>query len=265
MRMILTLIYFLGLVSCSVQGVRKIINKRVRTYFCYISAVLTSFAGGMIRDVIILHIYPVVFTTDCLPDTSVVIVTTFLCIHFIHKQKQLKAFVILTDSIGMAQFIAVGVDKALSLKNNYALAVISGVCTSLGGGFVSCIFSREPIKQILLSSLSYKLCSILGVILYVNLIHSGADPIDAQTAMLLYTLCVLPICGNFKAIKKLYIRAMQTTNICMNLECLYTIITLYVHSSQYLYNLPSATKISIHFKTYNKKQIVYLYHRIRQM
>ena len=269
MKTIFTFIYFLGLLSCATQGVRKAADNYFCTQLCYVSAFLSSFAGGMIRDIMILHVYPVVFTSACLPDITTVIIAAFLYIRILRNQKQIKSFIIFTDSIGMAQFIVIGVDKALSLNNNYLLAVLSGACTSLGGGIVvSLIFSGESIRNIMLANLSYRLFSILGTVLYATLIRSDVNPIDAQMVMIIYTLCVLPICGNVKTLKKVCrreIRNTQHNKHCMNLICLNSIFLLYIYSRQYYYKLPRVTYISKRYSIRNNKRIIYFYHRIRQM
>lgn len=269
MKTIFTLIYFLGLLSCTAQGIYKAADKCSCAQSCYASAFLSSFAGGLIRDIMILHVYPVIFTSDCIPDIMVVVISIFLCTRYFHNQKQVKSFVTFTDCIGMARFLVIGVDRALSIKNNYALAILSGVCTSMGGGIVtSLIFSGESIRQIMLANLSYRLFSVLGTVLYATLIKSAADPIDAQIAMIIYTLCTLPICGNLGPLKKRGARALhiaQNKNTYANWDCLSTIVLLYSRSRQFYSKLPSVTDVSNHFKIHNSKRIIYLYHRIRQM
>ena len=268
MKTVLTLIYYLGLLSCSIQGVRKATDKCVCTQSCFVSAFLSSFAGGLIRDIIILHVYPAVFTTDCFLDITVVFATAFIYMRFIHKKVQVKPYIIFTDSIGMGQFITIGVDKALLFKKSYTFAVISGVCTCLGGGIVSSIFNGVPVKQIALSNLSYKFFSVSGVVLYTFFLKSGADPIDAQTGMIIYTLCVLPVCGNTKSLKKLCVCLLHTTQTrseCMNLYCINTIVCMHFSGKQCYFNSIRITNIPKHLKVYNKKQRIYLYHRIRQM
>lgn len=269
MKTIFTLIYFLGLLSCTAQGIRKAADKCFCAQLCYVSAFLSSFAGGFIRDIMLLHVYPVIFTSDCIPDIMAVVIAIFLCTRFFHNQKQVKSFVTFTDSIGMGSFLSIGVDRALSIKNNYALAILSGVCTSLGGGIVtSLIFSGESIRQIMLANLSYRLFSALGTVFYATLIKSDIDPIDAQIAIIIYTLCALPICGNLKPLKKRCARALHTTqnkNTYANWVCLSTIVLLYSRGRQFYSKLPSVTDVSNHFKIHNNKRIIYLYHRIRQM
>lgn len=269
MKTIFTLIYFLGLLSCTAQGIRKAADMCYCTLLCCVAAFLSSFAGGLIRDIMLLHIYPVIFTSDCIPDIMAVVIAIFLCTRFFRNQKQVKSFVTFTDCIGMARFLVIGVDRALSIKNNYPLAILSGVCTSLGGGIVtSLIFSGESIRQIMLANLSYRLFSVLGTVFYATLIKNDADPIDAQIAMIIYTLCTLPICGNLKPLKKLCVKALhnaQNKNTNANWDCLITIVLLYSRSRQFYSKLPIVTDVSNHFKIHNNKRLIYLYHRIRQM
>lgn len=268
MKTIFTLIYYLGLSSCSVQGMQKSAGKCFCTQSRYISALLSSFAGGLIRDVVILHTYPAVFTIACLPEITVVLITAFLYSSVSHNRENLELFSVFTDSIGMGQFLTMGVDKALSFKDDFALAMLSGACTSLGGGIVASIFIGESIKQILLSNLSYRLFSIAGAVLYSNLIKSNIDHTDAQLAMVVYTLCILPVCGNTKSIKKLCARAIhaaQEQNACTSWDFLGTIISLYICSRQFYAKLPGTTDISKRLKIHNNKRIIYLYHRILQM
>lgn len=263
-----TLVYYLGLSSCAVHGMQKSTRKCFCTQKCYISALLSSFAGGLIRDTAILHIYPVVFTINCLPEIAFVLITSFLYSHVSHNQKHIDVFTVFTDAAGTGRFLTLGVDMVLSFKDDFALAVLSGACTGLCGSIASSIFVGEPIKHILLSNLSYKFFSIAGAALYTDLIKSNIDKVDAQIAIVIYTLCILTVCNNIKFIKKMCTKAIYATqiqNAYGNWILLGTLVSLYICSRQFYSKLLKATDISKRSKIHNQKQIFYLYHRIRQM
>ena len=133
------IIYKMGLVSCGCQGCDKSRSHKgifKSTVFC---ALVMSFYGGMLRDVIALRVHPWLLTMKAIPDIILVILTSRL--YCIVKNKQLVSkrvlanMITITDGLGLACFIRIGCDKAILLRKDFAITLIaSGYLTGVGGG-----------------------------------------------------------------------------------------------------------------------------------
>lgn len=269
---ILMTIYYLGILSCGFQGAKKAMKKHLNKPKLLLCSYLTSFGGGLFRDICILHTHPAVFTIGCLPDVLIALSSAWLYMRFLHHKRYIEIITILADSIGLAQFITIGVDRALSLEKNYAIAILSGVCTSLGGGIVSSLFIRESLKKTIFSNALYRIIDITGTILYVVLLKNDNEHITAQSIIVTYTLFLITISNSIitQALKKhiqksIFILHGNITEV--NYEYLHFIITSKIYGEQLFCRLSAVTNI---FRTSTKQPFcnrkrTFLYHRLRQM
>lgn len=187
---IFTLVYFLGIASCGMQGAEKMIQTSVRTGTVMFSVGLNSFGGGFIRDMFLLSVFPVVFTPECLPDITVAMVAAlvYLKAHQNYlSQKAAKWFMVIADAGGLGTFIVIGVDKAINLGTGTLTAIFSGIVTSQGGGVAAAVFCGTSLFQILSSNVAYRLMAAGGVLLYIWWTRSEIDRIVSQYAVILYT------------------------------------------------------------------------------
>lgn len=163
---VLTIIYFAGIASCGIQGAEKYTQYMQRNNIALLlCAFLSSFAGGLIRNAIILQVYPVALTIDCLPD---IIMALFAAVLYVNSKenKLIKWFSTCADSAGLAQFISIGVNKAYIITDEKLTQFICGVITALGGSIISSLFCGDSLTKILSKNLFYRLITVIGTILW---------------------------------------------------------------------------------------------------
>lgn len=191
---LLSIIYYLGILACSIQGSQKTYKHHM--LLCFPASFLASLGGGLCRDLFILLVFPVAFTKSSLPEIAIAICSSFFCRICQQKyaiQNILKPFVTLTDALGLGTFIAIGIDRALESGTSPIVALCSGIITALGGGILSSLLCGQPIYKILSTNISYRIITILGAIIYIYSLTNGIDKTVAQYGLILYTLTFVMI------------------------------------------------------------------------
>ena len=142
-------------------------------------ASVTAIGGGTIRDMA-LGATPVFWITDT-NYLLVIFVTCILTMLIIRKPKRLPWYILpVSDAIGLAVFVGIGVEKALKYNADPMVAVIMGVITGCGGGIIRDVLAREV--PMVLRSEVYATACILGGIVHTS---SLAFDIEGSTSMLL--------------------------------------------------------------------------------
>lgn len=139
--MIISLIYYVGIASCTAQGAEKGKCKNCIPVLHYIA---NAFGGSFVRDAIFLRVYPWVLTLSALPDLVLVSIIGSLYTYYFHKCKANKLwynvamhFVTITDTFGLGSFICIGMDKAFIYCDNAFAIIVCGYVTAIGGGILA--------------------------------------------------------------------------------------------------------------------------------
>lgn len=156
----------IGIISFALSGFLIGVHCRLDILGVFISAFLTAFGGGMIRDVLADRT-PYVFTSN-LP-LSLVIVTVLIAILFkLHKITNLEgkwAFII-SDAIGLASFAITGSIIAIESDFNFLSVLVLGFITAVGGGTIrDVLINRMPF--ILVSEFYATVALIIASIVYI--------------------------------------------------------------------------------------------------
>lgn len=150
-------------------------------------ASVTAIGGGSIRDMA-LGATPVFWVTDS-AYIWVILVTCLLTMALVRRPKRLPWFVLpVCDAIGLAAFVGIGVEKALSYQDSYLIAVIMGVLTGCGGGIIRDVLARE-IPMVLRSEV-YATACILGGTFHISALALGYNNNTAFLAGALSTLII---------------------------------------------------------------------------
>ncbi|WP_044419281.1 trimeric intracellular cation channel family protein [Halarcobacter anaerophilus] len=156
----------IGIISFAVSGFLIAVHMKLDILGIFISAFLTAFGGGLIRD-IIANQKPFIFT-DILPFTLVIITVILSIIFKLHKITHLegkKAFV-LTDTIGLVSFSISGAMIAHDVGFNVVGVVLLALLTAVGGGTLrDIVINRIP--AVLVSDFYGAVAIIIGLIIYI--------------------------------------------------------------------------------------------------
>ena len=187
-------IYYVGIFSCGMQGVSKALLRSYNPTITTISILLTSFGGGLIRDLCLLRVFPAFFMPDCFPDIMVAMTAgiLFLNIQLYNCMPTVTKWCItIADASGLGTFIAIGVDKSLGIGAHPAVAFLCGVVTSIGGGISSSLLCGVSFRKALLTNIPYKLIAIIGSAIYTTRNLFRADHLVSQYVIVLYTTFVV--------------------------------------------------------------------------
>lgn len=184
------LIYILDMFGTAVfaaSGVLLAGRLRMDPFGVVVLACVTAIGGGTIRDMA-LGATPVFWITD----TSylwMIFITCFITMLAIRRPQRMPwYFLPVADAIGLAVFVAIGVEKALRFGASPMVAVIMGVITGCGGGVIRDVLARE-IPMVLRTEI-YATACILGGIIHTTGLHFNVDPTVATLAGIITTLTI---------------------------------------------------------------------------
>ena len=138
---IISLIYYIGIVSCAAQGAEKGKYDNDIPILRYIA---NAFGGGFLRDVIFLSVPPWLFTLSALPDIILVVIIGFLYTYYFlicnvsNKYYSIAMQIVtITDAFGLGSFVCIGMDKAFIYSDNIFIILACGYVTAIGGGILA--------------------------------------------------------------------------------------------------------------------------------
>ena len=175
----LDVIYFIieciGVVSFAITGTICAIRKKTDVVGALVFAMLTSFGGGIIRDVTTGHV-PRLFTShEYYILAAVCAATSLICFHlafiervgvFLGKHAH-SWFLEVTDMMGLAIFCVLGVDVGREMLGEGTvpiLLIFCGFITGVGGGILRDICSAQ-VPSIFRKHI-YLIPAVLGSTLY---------------------------------------------------------------------------------------------------
>lgn len=131
----------LGTFFFAISGALALKGKEHDWFAAMFTSFLTAIGGGTIRDVL-LDSYPLVWIGDIsfLYAIMAGVVITFL---FHGLVARLRRTLLLFDSLGIAFFTILGVEKALSLGVRPEIAAIMGMFTAVMGGVIRDTLTNE--------------------------------------------------------------------------------------------------------------------------
>jgi uncharacterized membrane protein YeiH len=185
--MLIYIIDMFGTAIFAISGVLLAGRLKMDPFGVTVLASVTAIGGGTIRDMA-LGATPVFWITDT-NYLLVIFITCILTMLIIRKPKRLPWYVLpVSDAIGLAVFVGIGVEKALNYNADPMVAVIMGVITGCGGGIIRDVLAREV--PMVLRSEVYATACILGGIVHTSALEFN---IQSSTAMLMGVAATLII------------------------------------------------------------------------
>jgi uncharacterized membrane protein YeiH len=130
-----------GVSVSAISGVLAARGKKVDLFGVLVLALVTSFGGGTVRDVLVGDL-PVVWIREpafLLNATSVALVT-----FFVRRLRELpRSILLVADAFALALFTIVGVRKGVVLEFAAPVAVLLGVVTGVAGGILRDVLTGE--------------------------------------------------------------------------------------------------------------------------
>lgn len=176
---VLFVLELIGAAAFAVSGAMAAIEKRADIFGVLFLAVTTALGGGVIRDVLIGRIPPVMFVSYWYLLISVAAALAVFIDAYLRSEKyklhldKLDAFNNIFDAIGLAVFTVSGMNAAMPVSDNIILVLFVGMCTGVGGGMLRDVMTNTMPK--VLRKRVYAVASLLGGGLYYAMYALGAN------------------------------------------------------------------------------------------
>ena len=178
---IMFVLELIGAAAFAVSGAMVAIEKRADIFGVLFLAVTTALGGGVIRDVLIGRIPPVMFVSYWYLLISVVAALAVFIDAYLRSEKyklhldKLDAVNNIFDAIGLAVFTVSGMNAAMPVSDNVILVLFVGMCTGIGGGMLRDVMTNTMPK--VLRKRVYAVASLLGGGLYYAMYALGVNQI----------------------------------------------------------------------------------------
>ena len=139
--MLLYILDLFGTAVFAISGVWVACRKDMDLFGALVLAFVTAVGGGTIRDVL-LSATPVFWINDTLY-LLVILATVMVAIVGRRWHERSKWIMQVSDALGLAVFVVIGVTKSLSFGVEPMVAIMMGVLTGCGGGAIRDLLAGE--------------------------------------------------------------------------------------------------------------------------
>ena len=188
-NMFLFIIEVIGTIAFAISGIRMAASKRFDWFGAYVVGLVTAIGGGTLRDVLLDA--PVFWMQTWWYLAVTGLALAFVIIFRQSLVKNLRAL-LLFDTIGLALFVVIGIQKSLAFDFPIWVAISMGMITGAFGGVIRDIlineeprFFREDI---------YATASLAGGGVYWLTLECGGSEIFQQI-LCAATVILLRICA----------------------------------------------------------------------
>lgn len=186
----LFIIEVIGTIAFAISGIRLASVKRFDWFGAYTVGLVTAIGGGTLRDVLL--DIPVFWmqTWWYLAVTGIALVIVVLFRHLLVRHDRM---LLIFDTIGLALFVVIGIQKSLATGYPMWVAIVMGMITGAFGGVVrDILINEEPLffrKEV------YATACIAGGVVYWLIATGGGGEILQQAAcgMTVITLRLLAV------------------------------------------------------------------------
>jgi uncharacterized membrane protein YeiH len=176
----------LGTIAFAISGVLVAFNKRMDLFGILIIAFVTAVGGGTLRDILIGET-PVSWMKD-MTYTYVILTSAIFAVIFRKKIDYLRTSLFLFDTIGIALYTLVGIEKGINAELHPIICIALGTMTACFGGVIRDILCNEI--PVIFRKEIYATACILGGVTYFLLTRF---PIDNNLVFIISGVVVITI------------------------------------------------------------------------
>lgn len=158
----------LGTIACAISGIRLAATKKFDWFGAYIVGLVTAIGGGTLRD-LLLDIP--VFWMQSWWYLAVTALSLLTVIVFRHKLVSRERILFVFDSIGLAMFCVIGIQKSLAIDYPMWVATAMGVITGAFGGVLRDILINE--EPMVFRKDIYATACFVGALVYWIMLECG--------------------------------------------------------------------------------------------
>lgn len=174
----------LGTIAFAISGVLVAFNKRMDLFGILIIAFVTAVGGGTLRDILIGET-PVGWMKD-MTYTYVILTSAIFAVIFRTKIDYLRTSLFLFDTIGIALYTLVGIEKGVNAELHPIICIALGTMTACFGGVIRDMLCNEI--PVIFRKEIYATACILGGITFFFL---NRFPIDNNLVFIISGVVVI--------------------------------------------------------------------------
>lgn len=202
MDLLFHIIEIIGTITFAISGALEAIRHKMDLFGVAMLGVVTATGGGVLRDIIIGHIPPRVFTNPNYALLAfIVALLTFIFMKIFHNRatdvRVRKAgdwIYFVTDTAGLAAFTVAGIQSCG--KGGAALLLFVGVISGVGGGVIRDVLAGT-VPSIFRKHI-YALASAAGAISYIYLLRSPLPKTLSMTISFFLVVIIRALAKHFK-------------------------------------------------------------------
>jgi len=200
---VLTVIEFVGVISFAISGALMAIDKENDFFGVILLAVITTFGGGMLRDLFIGNTPPVFFSLYPLVITCIATATVTFILAAIFKRQYVRNEEFINavnnyfDALGLGVFVISGAKLCIDLGlDNPFLIIVMGMISGTGGSMTREIIMNEV--PALLRKRIYLVAALLGATLYYVLYSLSVSDLVAMPVSIILIVVIRILATVFK-------------------------------------------------------------------
>ena len=172
---------YIGVAAFAICGAMAGIDRGADIFGVLFVAVITALGGGVIRDMMLGHLPPRMFSSFTYIGVALVCGLLVFLDAYIRTEKyrlhqaELDSLVNIFDALGLAVFTVTGMDIAIAQcgLENPVLLVLLGMTTGVGGGMIRDMLTNAMPK--VLYKRIYAIASVAGGLLYYGFLRLGLN------------------------------------------------------------------------------------------
>lgn len=186
----------IGTAAFAVSGAMVAIDKGTDIFGVLLMAVFTALGGGTLRDVLIGHFPPRMFTNfhyvllSCICAVTVFIIARIFKERYIERERLIEQVNNVFDAIGLGIFAVSGarIGMEAGFADNIFLTTFLGATTAIGGGMLRDVLLQE--MPFVLKKRVYAVAAIVGALGYALLMRMGMNSVMAYALGMMATIAV---------------------------------------------------------------------------
>lgn len=195
---IIFIMEIIGTIAFASSGALTAFKQKMDIFGVNVLAIVTAVGGGMIRDLLIGNIPPVMFRKPVYVIIAMITCNLLFLVFYFNRELLTNQFIIayeklmlVLDAIGLGIFTVVGVSTGMNTiyhKNSF-LILFLGVITGVGGGIIRDVLATQ--KPYVLVKHIYACASILGALVCILLWPLGSVPAMGLGALIVIVVRLL--------------------------------------------------------------------------
>ena len=175
----------IGTIAFAISGIKLAAAKKFDWFGAYIVGLMTAIGGGTLRDILL-------DTTPFWMDNGWYLTVTGLSLLYVilfHRQlERIKSTILIFDTIGLALFVVIGIQKTLTFDYPMWVAIIMGTLTGAFGGVVRDILLNDV--PLIFRKDIYGTACIAGGIVYWLMVVCNAEALLQQLSCALTVIII---------------------------------------------------------------------------